>query len=191
MGGSHVETAGDVGQKLTVVVTATDREGQHVSATASPVGPVTAASGGGGGSGSVAPALAAARESHRVWVEGNRLARFSRRHGHPIGTTFSFALNEAALVRFAFSAVLPGRRVGKHCVALSTGNRHKRPCTRLMLAAQLTFAGHPGSNRLMFQGRISSKRKLKLGSYRLIIAARNPTGQQSSPSVLTFKIVRR
>jgi hypothetical protein len=50
--------------------------------------------------------------------------------------------------------------------------------------------GHSGSNKVVFQGRISRSQRLKPGVYTLVITATNPAGQRSAPASLRFTIVR-
>ena len=54
----------------------------------------------------------------------------------------------------------------------------RRPADRY---GTLTFAGHSGTNRVAFQGRISAAKKLKRGRYTLAITATNPAGLRSAP----------
>jgi hypothetical protein len=89
-----------------------------------------------------------ATQSHRRWHEG--------KHG---GTTFSFTLNEAARVTFAF-----------------TQRNHK--------LGRLAVTGHAGRNHLAFNGRINRHIKLKPGTYTVTI-----TAGASPPRRLTFPIV--
>jgi hypothetical protein len=126
-----------------------------------------------------------------VWVAGNKLAGISRMRRHPVGTVFSFTLSETAAVRFAFVRAAPGRRVGKRCIAPTRRNRKRRGCTRRIPAGSLRFDGHPGLNEVAFQGRLSPSRKLRLGSYTLVITATNAAGQRSAPRTLRFTIVGR
>ena len=93
--------------------------------------------------------------------------------------------------RFAFLRVRPGSKVGKQCAAPTKHNRHKHRCTRLLPAGSLTFTGHAGRDTVSFQGRLTPTKKLKLGAYRLVITATNPTGQKSTAHALSFTIVRR
>jgi hypothetical protein len=138
----------------------------------------------------LAPIVANATESHRRWREGNRLASFSRTRKPPVGTTFSFTLNEQASVSLTFTQSLPGRRVNGKCVAQSKRNRDKRACKRTVFAGALAFTGHPGLNKVAFQGRLSRSRELKPGSYTMTITAVNATGQSSQPQTLSFTIVK-
>jgi hypothetical protein len=112
------------------------------------------------------PVVQNARQSAARWREGNRLARISRAKT-PTGTTFSFSLNEQATVTFSFAQSAGGRKVGK-----------------------LTFAGHPGTDKVAFQGRISPKEKLKPGRYTVAITATNSAGMRSLPQSLSFTIVK-
>ena len=54
----------------------------------------------------------------------------------------------------------------------------------------LSFMGHNGTNKVVFQGRISRSKKLKPGLYTLIITATNSAGARSTPVTLRFTIVR-
>lgn len=135
------------------------------------------------------PKLSAVTQSRRTWRGGNKLAAIARKRKTPVGTTFSFTLNEQAQVSFAFSQRLAGRNVNDRCVAQTTKNRRRRPCNRTLIRARLTFSAHSGPNIVFFQGRISSAKKLKPGRYTLIIVAVNPAGQRSKSVALSFTIV--
>jgi len=115
---------------------------------------------------SLPPLVQNARQSAARWREGNRLARISRAKT-PIGTTFSFSLNEQATVTFSLAQTAGGRKAGK-----------------------LTFTGHSGTNKVAFQGRISPTEKLKPGHYTLVITATSSAGMRSAPKSLSFTIVK-
>jgi hypothetical protein len=115
------------------------------------------------------PAVQRARQSATRWREGNRLAHISRAKT-PIGTTFSFSLNEQATVTLSFSRRVSGRRTAT--------------------AGALAFLGHSGTNKVAFQGRISPVVKLKSGRYTLVITATNSAGEHSAPKSLSFTIVK-
>jgi virginiamycin B lyase len=125
----------------------------------------------------VAPAIHGARQSAKRWREGKKLARISRTRHLPVGTTFSFTLDQAAKVKLAFQAV-------------HSCKRHRRKCKRLTGAGSLAVAGHPGTDKVRFQGRLSRHKRLKPGAYRLTITARNAAGQTSKPVRLRFTIVK-
>jgi len=108
------------------------------------------------------------RQSATRWRQGNRLATVSRAKT-PIGTTFSFSLNDQATVTFSFTRRVSGRTV---------------------TAGTLTFTGHDGTNKVVFQGRVSPKKKLKPGRYTLVITAADPAGARSAPRSLSFTIVQ-
>jgi hypothetical protein len=176
-------------------VTASNFRGT-ASQTSNPVDvPVPAGGAGSGGPGAgttlVAPVLTGAGESHTIWVEGPAQPRISRTRRHPVGTVFRFMLNETATVRFTFLRATPGRKVGRKCVAQTKRNRAKPRCTRFVPAGTLKFTGHAGLNKVAFQGHITTRKKLPLGTYTLSITATNAAGQKSAPKTLRFKIVKR
>ena len=108
------------------------------------------------------------RQSAARWRAGSRLATASRAKA-PIGTTFSFSLNEDASVTFSFT---------------------RRARARAVPAGRLTFAGHDGTNKVAFQGRISPRKTLKAGRYTLVITATDSAGVRSEPRSLSFTIVK-
>jgi hypothetical protein len=134
------------------------------------------------------PIVGNASESHRTWREGGKLAVITRRKP-PVGTTFSFSLNEQASVTLAFTQQPGGRKVPGKCVAQTKANRHKHACRRTVVRGTLTFTGH-ATNKVAFQGRISPTKKLQPGTYTLVISATNAAGQRSSARPLTFTIVK-
>jgi FG-GAP repeat len=136
------------------------------------------------------PTVQHARQSTTRWREGNRLARISRAET-PIGTTFSFSLNEQASVTFSFTQRVSGRTAGGRCVAQTEENRRKPACKRNVTAGRLTFTGHSGTDTVVFQGRISHGERLaEPGRYTLVITATNSAGARSAPQLLSFTIVK-
>jgi hypothetical protein len=141
-----------------------------------------------------APTLSGVSQSAKTWREGNQLAKLSASAGRghkklPIGTTFSFKLDRPAQVTFSFTQAVGGRKVGKRCVAKTKKNRRKRHCTRTVVTGTLTVSAHAGANKLRFQGAISKRKKLKPGSYKLLVAA-SAAGGRSQTATLRFTIVR-
>jgi hypothetical protein len=137
----------------------------------------------------IRPRVTSVSQSHRTWREGNRRARVSRKLP-PIGTTFSFTLNIQATVSFAFTRPATGRRVGARCVAQTHANRRRHSCKRAVTKGSLAFPGHGGRNKVSFQGVISRSKKLKPGSYTLVITATSAGGLTSAPARLSFTIVK-
>jgi hypothetical protein len=107
-------------------------------------------------------------QSHRRWREGGALPHIARARKAPVGTTFSFTLSEAARVRFAFM------------------QRHAR---RWVLRGSLSRTVSAGAHSLRFQGRISKHKRLRPGSYTLLMTATNSLGQRSTAR-LHFTIVK-
>ncbi len=131
-----------------------------------------------------APAVSSARVAPNRFRLGLALPRVSRRI--PIGTTISFALSEPGRVTLAFARRVPGRRVGRRCVAPSRRNHRGRACTRLLPVGSLSFNGHAGRNRVAFQGRLSRRKALKAGRHSTTITAINAAGSRSRPVTVNF-----
>jgi hypothetical protein len=141
------------------------------------------------GVGRKAPSLGNVRQSHSRWREGSALARISRRHRAPLGTTFSFTLDQRATVTLRFTQRVPGRRQGRRCLAPSHRNARRRRCTRIVTIATLSLTAHAGLDKVAFQGRVSRSRKLRPGRYTVLLRAANAAGSSATRS-LTFTIVR-
>ncbi|HEX5853144.1 MAG TPA: choice-of-anchor Q domain-containing protein, partial [Solirubrobacteraceae bacterium] len=141
---------------------------------------------------SKAPTIASATQSHSAWREGRKLASLSRasKKKPPLGTTFSFTLDQQASVSFAFTQQVGGRSVNGKCIAQTRRNRHRHACKRVLTRGVLTVASHAGANKLAFQGLISQSKKLPLGRYTLLITATNAAGQRSPARSLRFTIVK-
>jgi hypothetical protein len=130
-----------------------------------------------------------------TWREGSALAKITAtrrsrktRKAPPVGTAFSFSLNEPATVHFTFTQVADGRKVKGKCVAATRNNRRAHGCKRTVTAGALTLTGRLGTNTVAFDGRISHSRKLGLGHYTLTVTATNATGRVSAPHQLSFTI---
>jgi hypothetical protein len=168
--------------------------------------------------GLVPPSITGLSESHRRWREGTATAQISdhemgtavrvgarsadvtqvlgsrtkarrRRVKTPLGTTFTFTLNEQATITFTFLERLPGRSSGNRCLAPSRENRHRRACKRSVVRGALTFTGHTGENTVLFQGHLSLLAKLPPGSYTLLATGVNAAGRSATAPV-RFVIVR-
>jgi hypothetical protein len=140
----------------------------------------------------VAPVLSHLTQTHTSWRKGTGLAAISSgaKRRPPVGTRFSFGLNEPASTTLAFNQSIPGRKTHGRCVAQTNKNRKSRACSRVVTRHTLRLAGHAGTNRISFQGRFSRTSALKPGRYTLVVTAVNAAGQRSRSSALTFTIVR-
>lgn len=99
-------------------------------------------------------------------------------------------LNEPASVSMVFTQSVTGRKVSGKCVSQTRRNRHRRACKRTLVRGGLTFTGHPGANRVAFQGLLSRSNKLAPGTYTVVITA-TAAGMVSVPSMLTFTVARK
>ncbi len=138
------------------------------------------------------PVLSNLTQTRRRWRAGSKLARLSaksKRRRAPLGTTFSFRLNEAAKVTFTFTQRLSGRRVGGNCVVPSVKNRRKPSCKRTIVPGVQSFPAHAGSNKISFQGALPGGKKLRPGAYTALIVA--SSGRlRSVAKTLSFTIVK-
>jgi hypothetical protein len=134
------------------------------------------------------PSVRNARQSAARWREDNRFARISRGKT-PVGTTFSFSLNEQANVSFSFTQLLGGPHGAHGCLAKTHKNARGAICNTTP-AGTLSFTGHSGTNSVIFAGRMSSASKLKPGQYKLTITATNAVDQHSAPVRLRFTIIQ-
>ena len=136
-------------------------------------------------------------QTARTWREGRLLAQASAIAGRPkkklpVGTTFSFSLNKPGVATFTFMRSVGGRKVGRHCVAPTKKNAHKPRCSRKVFAGILSVTGHAGTNKVRFQGRLTTRKRLIAG-YRYSVSVRATavvTGLRSATSTLNFTIAR-
>jgi hypothetical protein len=110
------------------------------------------------------------RQAATVWRAGGKAAQAAAQPV-PVGTTFSFVLDQPATVRLRFDRARHGRK-------------------RARTAGTLSASGHPGANRLRFQGRISARTTLSPGAYTVTVTATNGAGQPATARPLRFRIVK-
>jgi len=134
------------------------------------------------------PAVTGFSESATKWRRGHSLPRISS-VGAPVGTTFSFSLNEPATATFTFTHSVAGRRAHGRCVAPSHGNAHKPKCKRTVVVGGFGVSGKAGLNKVRFQGRLSSAKTLAPGTYAVSIAVRDAHGLKAISRSLPFTIV--
>lgn len=135
------------------------------------------------------PAVSGFGQSASRWRRGKGLPHISSAGGAPVGTTFSFTLNEPSSVSFAFSQRRAGRRVRGRCVAVTPGNAGKARCKRTVKAGSFSLPGHEGLNKAGFQGRLTSSKALKPGTYAVSIVASDAHGLRAISPSLSFTIV--
>jgi hypothetical protein len=143
---------------------------------------------GGLGQGITKPAIGGFSESATRWRRGRSLPRITTASSVPVGTTFSFSLNEASTATFTFTHSVPGRRARRRCVVPNPGNAQKAKCRRTVVVGSFAVPGKTGLNKVRFQGRLSSTKTLGPGSYSVSIDAHDAAGG-SVPRSLPFSIV--
>jgi YVTN family beta-propeller protein len=107
-----------------------------------------------------------------------------RKHGpaclRPARLTIRYSLSADAPVTFQITGRLPGRKVGRRCVAPRPGNRRRQKCVRTVKAlTPIMRQGNAGADRFLLA------RKLGPGTYTL-----TATPAAGAPERVTFKIPR-
>jgi hypothetical protein len=115
---------------------------------------------------------------------GEAILSAKKRAKAPVGATVDYSLTAAGTMTFSLERRLPGRKLGKRCVAQTKSNRSKKRCSRFkQVNGGFTHSGQAGQNRFKFSGRIGVK-ALAPGSYRL-------TGRTSAAfKTANFRIVK-
>jgi uncharacterized protein DUF4394/Calx-beta domain-containing protein len=146
---------------------------------------------GAGQGGNVAPVLSAVTLTNRVFAPDLAArATARRRRPAPRGTRFRYRLSETAIVAVAIQRALPGRRVGRRCLAPSRARRRRPACTRFLGRGQFAVAGRAGANSTRFSGRLRGH-ALVPGRYRAVVVAADSGGLTSAVRTVTFQVVAR
>jgi trimeric autotransporter adhesin len=146
------------------------------------------------------PAIGRFWMTHRTFRVGRRptavtagLARVKKKRRAPVGTTFRYLLSEAASVTLTIQQPQRGyvKKTSrtKRCVPTRRLRRRARRCTIYRVVGRLQRSGRPGTNSIVFSGRIG-RRALHRGKYVATILATAADGQKSNTRKLSFKIVR-
>jgi hypothetical protein len=168
-------------------------------APAVPACPAGPASGPGSGAPGTAPGLGslpgpAARAGLRLTnlrvVPGRfRLgSRLPRRAQRSAGTVISFRVASPGRVTLSFARALRGRRVGRRCVRPTTALRRHRACVRYLPAGLIRVNARTGLNRVRFYGRLTLRRSLRPGRYRLS-AVETSAGRRSARRFASFTLL--
>ena len=115
----------------------------------------------------VRPVVSHLELSRTVFRRGLKLAKASARR---VGTTIGFSLSEPARVRLSFEAIKRGGRF----VAVKGG---------------IVVNGRAGANAVRFEGRLSRRRSLRPGRYRLTVRATDAAGLRSTPARSGFRLL--
>jgi hypothetical protein len=110
------------------------------------------------------PVLSGFAQTHARWREGNALPTIAVASTTPVGTVFTFKLNQAATVKLVFTQ----------------GGKQK---------GTLSLSAASGPDSIKFQGRLSSAHRLAPGQYTVTITATNANRATSAPKKLSFTIV--
>jgi hypothetical protein len=118
------------------------------------------------------PSVTRLRLSRKRFRRGRKLPRASRRRAK-VGTSIRFRLSEPARTTLSFERVLAGHR-----------KRYRK------IRKTIRVRGDTGGNSVRFQGRLSRSKRLRPGSYRLTVVARDKQGLRSRRKRVRFRLVR-
>jgi dipeptidyl aminopeptidase/acylaminoacyl peptidase len=141
--------------------------------------------GGGGQAGD--PEIGSFRMSRTRFRRGSELPSAAQ---SGVGTNITFDLSEAASVRFSFQRARKGRRSGGKCRRPTRRNKGKRRCTRYVRAGSFRLDLGAGDQNVRFEGRLTSRKRLKVGKHRLTLSARDNQGNGSNRPRKNFRILR-
>ncbi|HTU97076.1 MAG TPA: choice-of-anchor Q domain-containing protein [Solirubrobacteraceae bacterium] len=180
-GPAHTVVAADQGQSLSCVVTASSAYGAGSATSAAVTVPKPHAS-----SSPPRPVVSKFSQSAARWRRTGKAVR----HRPPVGTRFSFTLNEAATVTLTFTQTGHGRKVSKKkCVTQTAKNRRKPACTLTLTLGTVKLSGKSGKNSVKFTGRLSNRHTLKPGRYSVTITAKRAEAAASKSHTLKFTIL--
>jgi hypothetical protein len=103
------------------------------------------------------------------------------------GGIVHYTLSEAATVTFQLEKKTLGRRVGKKCVRQTPSNKTKKRCSKFKkIGASFNGPGKSGPNQVT----LPNGKKLKPGTYRLTLTARDAAGNTATQTT-TFKVAKK
>jgi len=140
-----------------------------------------------------APRFLGARLTRRTFRLGRRRpVRLAARRIRT-GTIVRLNLSERAQLTFRFEARRSGRRVGGRCRRPTRRNIRRQRCVRWVLVRRRSFTinGLAGLNKVRFEGRTSRRRSLRPGRYRMVVRAKDPSGNLSLRKRLGFRLLPR
>jgi hypothetical protein len=107
-------------------------------------------------------------------------------------STISFVVSEPATMRLSFEAIKRGRKAGGKCKAPARSNRRGKRCQRFVkIRPAITVDAAIGRNTVPFDGRLSQRKTLAPGSYRLTVGATDSTGLRSTALRARFRLLPR
>ena len=99
----------------------------------------------------------------------------------------TYSLSEAATVSLLLERKQPGRRVGKNCVKQTPKNKTKKRCSKFKaVGGAFAGTGNVGGNTVT----LPNGKKLKPGTYRLTLTARDAAGNETKTTT-TFTVKKK
>lgn len=182
-----------------------EQDAPELTPTARPGSVFAGWSGDCAGRGACAPPMSADRSvtavfEPRLSLQGvtQRRTRWREHGGHaraPVGTSFTFTLNNTASVALSFTRASWGRRVGGTCQPLSKSvpHLHVRRCKLHIPAGTLHISEPAGTDTVTFGGIVTlaggRHARLRPGVYRVKLIA-SGGGESTAATTLNFEITR-
>jgi hypothetical protein len=161
------------------------------TAAASPSG----SKGPGSGTSGSGPTVSALKLSPTRFRRGTHIATLASgghrgKRGIPIGTTISFTLSEAAMVKLGFQRAEAGWMLGHRCVSPASHGRRGHRCTRYAAVhGSVSIAAPAGVDRIGFDGVLDGGARLAPGGYRLVVSATAGSSASSPPQHPSFTLL--
>ena len=147
-----------------------------------------------GGPGAIAdrarPVIRSLRVTPRRFAVDRRGPLAARRRARR-GTTIRYRLSETATVVLTIERRSLGRRAGARCRKATRKRRGARPCARYRRVGAFRDRGREGQNRIRFSARLTRRRSLRPGRYRVVARAIDSAANRSRRARAGFRVVRR
>jgi hypothetical protein len=132
------------------------------------------------------------RVSPRVWRMGSRLPRLSKRarKRSRAGTMIGFRLSAPATVELSFDRAKRARKSGRGCARSSRRAKQRKRCTRYVRKGSFSVRARAGLNQVRFYGKLSRRRGLKPGPYRVTVSATDAAGSRAEPQRAAFRALQ-
>ena len=127
------------------------------------------------------PTITGLRESAKRWRPGHHPATISSRRRLPMGTVFSFSLNEAATITATFTRQVPGSRRGGRCVPRPKHAAGKRCTLTLDSAARSGSWATPDSTTSRSRGSSRPRLRFAPGTTASASTQRTPKARAHPP----------
>jgi hypothetical protein len=136
------------------------------------------------------PVLRSLRVTPRRFAVDRRGPLATRRRARR-GATIRYRLSERATVVLAIERRSVGRRVRGRCRKATRKRRGARRCSRFRRVGGFRDRGRQGRNRIRFSARLTRRKSLRSGRYRVVARAIDSAANRSRRARASFRVVAR